>query len=543
MQTDKPKLKRCAIYTRKSSEEGLEQEFNSLHAQREACEAYIKSQAGEGWRVIPTEYDDGGISGGTMERAGLKALLSDIEAGLVDIVVVYKVDRLTRSLSDFAKIIDVFDRQGASFVAVTQQFNTTSSMGRLTLNILLSFAQFEREVTGERIRDKLAASKRKGMWMGGFTPLGYDARDRSLVINEKEAQQVRYIFKRYNELNNVSDLKRDIDAKGIFSKTRTLASGRQTGNLPIAKGNLYAMLRNPVYVGEIRHKEICHPGLHEPIISRELWDATQARLDNNRQGNKQRPTHSNDSPLLDKLFDEAGERLIPTQAQKQGRKYRYYISHFLIDRSPNETRRGWRLPAPMLEQTVQESLYRLLHDPMQLSSPLRQAGLSVTQTSELTKAIRNRSVRENDPFAILGRIDLLDGGIKLSLDFTSIILGTATVTYFIPITIQRRGIEMRLVLQHGAAAKADQTMIKAVAKAQRWFEDLIIGAITTTDIARRESVTPSYVARIIKLAFLSPDIVKSIIDGRQPAVLTAEALINKIEIPMGWAKQKSQLGI
>jgi DNA invertase Pin-like site-specific DNA recombinase len=398
MQTDKPKLKRCAIYTRKSSEEGLEQEFNSLHAQREACEAYIKSQTGEGWRVNPTEYDDGGISGGTMERPGLIALLSDIEAGLVDIVVVYKVDRLTRSLSDFAKIIDVFDRQGASFVAVTQQFNTTSSMGRLTLNILLSFAQFEREVTGERIRDKLAASKGKGMWMGGLTPLGYDARDRSLIINDREAEQIRYIFNRYNELNKVSDLKRDIDAKGIFSKTRISASGNQTGNLPISKGNLYSMLHNPVYIGEIRHKELCHPGLHEPIISRELWDATQIRLANNRQGNKQRSLSRSSSPLFGKLFDEIGERLVPIQTTKQGRKYYYYISHFLIDRNPGETRRGWRFPASGLEQTIQESINRLVHDQMQLSSALRQAGFSVTQASELTKAIQNRRVRENDPF-------------------------------------------------------------------------------------------------------------------------------------------------
>src|SRR5271168_4429600 len=266
---------RCAIYTRKSSEEGLEQEFNSLHAQREACEAYIRSQQGEGWRLHKTPYNDGGLSGATMERPALKQMLADIEAGLVDVVVVYKVDRLTRSLSDFARMVEVFDGHQVSFVAVTQQFNTTTSMGRLTLNVLLSFAQFEREVTGECIRDKIAASKRKGMWMGGLVPIGYEVRDRQLVVVESEAVTVRHIFKRYCELGSVRWLKEDLDRDGLRSKLRIASNGSRTGDKSFARGALYTLLRNPIYLGEIRHRGERYPGQHQPIVERSAWDKTQ----------------------------------------------------------------------------------------------------------------------------------------------------------------------------------------------------------------------------------------------------------------------------
>src|SRR5882762_402805 len=259
MKPHKEQALRCAIYTRKSSEEGLEQDFNSLHAQREACEAYIRSQQGEGWRLRKTPYNDGGLSGATMERPALKQLLADIEEGLIDVVVVYKVDRLTRSLSDFARMVEIFDGHQVSFVAVTQQFNTTTSMGRLTLNVLLSFAQFEREVTGERIRDKIAASKRKGMWMGGFVPLGYDVCDRRIVIDEREAETVRKIFRRYQELGCVRLLKEDLDRRGVVSKRRTSNTGMASGGNSFSRGALYALLSNPIYVGEIRHKNLRHP--------------------------------------------------------------------------------------------------------------------------------------------------------------------------------------------------------------------------------------------------------------------------------------------
>src|SRR5246500_2529615 len=272
MERAKHRLRRCAIYTRKSSEEGLEQDFNSLHAQREACEAFVRSQTGEGWRLSKTHYDDGGLSGGTMERAALQRLLEDIKNGLVDVVVVYKVDRLTRSLADFAKMVEIFDASGVSFVAVTQQFNTTTSMGRLTLNVLLSFAQFEREVTGERIRDKIAASKRKGIWMGGTVPLGYDVDDKRLVINQAEATTVRRIFTRYCELGSVRLLKEELDRLGVRSKIRVSKDGVESGGQAFSRGALYALLRNPIYVGETRHKGVCHPGQHAPIVNRAMWD-------------------------------------------------------------------------------------------------------------------------------------------------------------------------------------------------------------------------------------------------------------------------------
>ena len=295
---------RCAIYTRKSSEEGLDQDFNSLHAQREACAAYIASQKHEGWQAVKTHYDDGGFSGGNMERPALKQLLEDIEAGKVNVVIVYKVDRLTRSLTDFAKIIERFDKHSVSFVSVTQQFNTTSSMGRLTLNVLLSFAQFEREVTSERIRDKIAASKKKGMWMGGFIPLGYDVKNRKLLINAKEAQTVQYIYRRYLELGCVRLLKEDLDRQGIHSKVRG-----QKGGCSFSRGILYKILSNPIYIGQIRHKGTCHPGQHEAIIDQELWEQVQQHMASNSVEHKTRSRNTISCPLTNKLFDVSGERL------------------------------------------------------------------------------------------------------------------------------------------------------------------------------------------------------------------------------------------
>jgi site-specific DNA recombinase len=272
------RIARCVIYTRKSSEEGLDQEYNSLQAQREACEAFIRSRSGEGWRLIKTAYDDGGYSGGSMDRPALQRLLSDIRERLVDVVVVYKVDRLTRSLADFARIVELFDSHGVSFVAVTQQFNTTTSMGRLTLNVLLSFAHFEREVIGERIRDKVAASKRNGIWMGGSLPMGYDLRQRKLVVNHDEARLVRHIFERYLELGSVRCLKRELDERGIVSAVKVSAKGNRRGGKPFSRGALYCLLSNRSYLGEIRHKQEYHRGQHDPIVSRDLWERVQQNL-------------------------------------------------------------------------------------------------------------------------------------------------------------------------------------------------------------------------------------------------------------------------
>jgi DNA invertase Pin-like site-specific DNA recombinase len=280
------KILRCAVYTRKSSEHGLEQDFNSLDAQREAAEAYIKSQAHEGWKLIKTHYADGGLSGGTLQRPALQSLLGDIRTRKIDVVVVYKVDRLTRSLADFAKLVELFEAHGVSFVSVTQQFNTTTSMGRLTLNVLLSFAQFEREIAGERIRDKFAASRRKGMWMGGTIPLGYDVQDRKLIINDAEAETVRLIFQRYLALGCVSRLRVDLDRNGVRSKQRILTSGRVLGGCSFGRGALYHLLRNRIYRGEVVHKGIAYPGEHEPIVKEELWIAVQARLATSRNASR-----------------------------------------------------------------------------------------------------------------------------------------------------------------------------------------------------------------------------------------------------------------
>jgi site-specific DNA recombinase len=355
-------LVRCAVYTRKSSEEGLEQDFNSLHAQREACEAYVRSQKHEGWVVLPAQYDDGGISGATMERPALQQLLADIRARKVDTVVVYKVDRLTRSLADFAKIVEIFDAHSVPFVSVTQHFNTTTSMGRLTLNVLLSFAQFEREVAGERIRDKIAASKQRGMWMGGNPPLGYDIRDRNLVVNEVEAGTVRHIFHRYVAFRSVRLLAEDLADGGIASKQWLSTSGRQWGGQRLARGALYLMLQNRIYLGEIVHKDRHYPGQHAPIVDQALWDQVQEHLAANAGDRRSgRPTKQ-PSLLVGLIFDSLGHRMSPTHAVKGGKRYRYYLSRPLVTEGRAKAPGAYRIPAPEVEQVVTDRVRTLLAD-------------------------------------------------------------------------------------------------------------------------------------------------------------------------------------
>ena len=357
------KKARCAIYTRKSSEEGLEQAFNSLDAQREACAAFILSQKHEGWTVLPTLYDDGGFSGGTMERPALKRLIADIEAGQIDVIVVYKVDRLTRALSDFAKLVDVFDRRGVSFVSITQQFNTTTSMGRLTLNVLLSFAQFEREVTGERIRDKIAASKKKGMWMGGMPPLGYDVKNRKLVVNDAEARIVVEIYRRYLALKSVHALRDELADAGIKSKRRMRPDGAEYGGQTFSRGALYLILQNQLYRGEISHKGNTYPGEHPAIVDKSLWDDVQAVLAANRVERTTGARASHPSLLTGMVFDETGERLTPTHAVKKGTRYRYYVSTSLVTGAGKNPSSGRRIPAGNLEGLVISRLRTFLADP------------------------------------------------------------------------------------------------------------------------------------------------------------------------------------
>ena len=350
---------RCAIYTRKSSEEGLDQSFNSLDAQREACRAFILSQKHEGWSVLSSHYDDGGFSGGSIERPALKQLLADIQARKLDTVVVYKVDRLTRSLIDFAKIIEIFDAHSVSFVSVTQHFNTTTSMGRLTLNVLLSFAQFEREITGERIRDKIAASKKKGMWMGGVVPLGYDCIDHRLVVNEIEAETVREIFRQYRWVGCVAKLKEFLDHKQMHSKIRTSGTGRKSGGGAYSRGALYHLLNNRVYIGEIVHREQCYPGQHQAIIEKELWDHVADRLQANDQGKRAGKSHSEPSLLSGKLFDGNGIRFTPTGALRKKKRYRYYTSQAVIQRTGTKPEIS-RFPAEELEKFVKSQIHGLL---------------------------------------------------------------------------------------------------------------------------------------------------------------------------------------
>lgn len=345
---------RCAVYTRKSTEEGLDMEFNSLDAQREACEAYIASQRAEGWACLRERYDDGGFSGGTLDRPALKQLIADIEEGLVDVVVVYKIDRLSRALMDFSKLVEIFDRHGVTFVSVTQSFNTTTSMGRLTLNILLSFAQFEREVIGERIRDKVAASKKKGMWMGGFVPLGYDAIDRKLVINPAEAGNVRTIFELFARSETTASVVRELDSRGIRSKR-----GR-----PIDRGALYKLLHNRIYRGEITHKGDIYPGAHEAIISPELWDAAHAVLKGHTHARAGRTRAAAPALLRGLIFTQTGAAMTPHHTKRKGKRYCYYTSMDVIRGRPKADLRGpQRLPAAMVEEAVIAEVRRMLRTP------------------------------------------------------------------------------------------------------------------------------------------------------------------------------------
>jgi len=349
---------RCAIYTRKSSEEGLEQDFNSLDAQYAACSAYIASQTSEGWTLLRERYDDGGISGGTLERPGLQKLLADIGAGRIDIVVVYKVDRLTRSLLDFAKLVESFDAANTSFVSVTQSFNTTTSMGRLTLNMLLSFAQFEREVTAERIRDKIAASKQRGMWMGGTPPLGYRPDGRSLAIVEEHAAIVRDIFRRYLAVGNVRLVAEALQRENIRTPARTaLKSNRSFGGALFSRGQIYKILGNPIYIGRIPHGKMSYPGLHTAIIEQEIWEQVQQMLTGNRTGKRSAPVNiRHPSILAGKLFDERGEALVATHANKGKVRYRYYVSRSLQHGGDASANPGMRIPAREIEAVVIEQI-------------------------------------------------------------------------------------------------------------------------------------------------------------------------------------------
>jgi DNA invertase Pin-like site-specific DNA recombinase len=560
---------RCAVYTRKSSEEGLEQEFNSLDAQREACEAYIRSQKGAGWVALPDMYDDGGISGGTMDRPALQRLLTDIGAGRVDTVVVYKVDRLTRSLNDFAKIVDAFDSKGVSFVSVTQQFNTTNSMGRLTLNMLLSFAQFEREVTGERIRDKIAASKQKGMWMGGLPPLGYDVVDRKLIVNKSEADTVRHIFRRYADLKSVRALKEDLDAAGIVSKARLDRFGNATGSVPIARGALYLMLQNRIYRGEIVHKDTSYPGLQDAIIDEMLWDEVQAALVENRVERTTRSTAVDPSLLAGLVYDDSGERMSPTHANKKGTRYRYYVSQSLIKRGrPQASQAACRVPAADLESIVEDCICALLKDEAAVFSaagattvPSRKALIVNAANFARRWPALPASAKRAILHALVKRVDLRPEAVDVSVRpaaLHSIVKperdirrlpgrpeGPAQILS-VPARLRRTGLETKLLIQGAsglAHRQADRSLLRLIAQARRFNELVSTGAgLTITELAIQVGVSRSYFSRIFRLSFLAPEITKAIIQGQQPSELSAIKLMGTGRFACIWSDQRRQLG-
>ncbi|MCC0066629.1 MAG: recombinase family protein [Rhodovulum sp.] len=557
---------RCAIYTRKSTEEGLDQDFNSLDAQREACAAYILSQKHEGWSGLPDRYDDGGFSGGSMERPALTRLLAAIEAGRVDAVIVYKVDRLTRSLADFARIVAIFDAAGVSFVSITQAFNTTTSMGRLTLNVLLSFAQFEREVTAERIRDKIAASKAKGMWMGGIVPMGYRAEARSLVPEPEEARQVTRIFERYLALGSVIALKAELDAAGIRTPLRRHRNGRTTGGTAFSRGKLYAMLANPVCIGRIRHRDKVHPGQHDAIIGESLWEAVQQRLAANRRRRAAGRSAGDPSPLAGRVRDPDGRKMRPSHAQKKGRRYRYYVSAALIEEGVAHGARGWRIPAAELEAAVARTVAAKLRDPafqaQMIASAASGAAASIavkdmcTQLSGLLEDASSRTAREilrmlvtsvqltgDELRADVSPATLRDAGNGRIPDLAALELPDFSVSA--TLKLQRRGPELRVVLGGNAAAPpmADPHLVRTLIEARcRLAEYLDPGTRPSIgDIARREGADIGDVSRSLQLAFLAPDLVQRILDGTQPVGLTAERL-RRIDLPALWEDQRAILG-
>ncbi len=551
---------RCAIYTRKSTEEGLEQSFNSLDAQREACSAYILSQRHEGWSELSDRYDDGGFSGGSMERPGLRRLLADVRAGRLDVIVVYKVDRLTRALPDFAKMVEIFDAASVSFVSVTQAFNTTSSMGRLTLNVLLSFAQFEREVTAERIRDKVAASKRKGMWMGGAVPFGYEAQDKALIVNADEADAVRTIFREYLEVGSVPALRRRLDRLGVVSKVRTDRHGRVTGGQPFSSGALYHLLRNATYVGKVRHKNDLYDGQHAALVDETTWKCVQEHLNGNGGG----PNSGRRGPArrwLDGcLCDQHGRpmrtsyamRTVRSGSVRVSKRYWYYASK---PEGVDDRRIIDRLPAGPLESIVHETIRRYLTDHAWLASALVTADVrpeaiaaAVERAGKKASGPRDANITEalSD---VLHRADLRDGLISLQINLAPLLDNSEgsevpAPSIEVPIKLLRNGRNRPIVLRADTSVPLrDPDLIALVADARRWMQDLIEGRVgSVAELTKREQLRPGAVSRILPLAWLAPDIAQAILEGHQPVELTAKAMRDLPELPLDWSDQHRVLG-
>lgn len=514
-----PKRQRCAIYTRKSTEHNLDLAFNSLDAQREACEAYIKSQAHEGWALVRQRFDDGGLSGASLDRPALQDLLNRVRARHIDIIVVYKVDRLTRSLADFAKLVELFDAHDVSFVSVTQSFNTTSSMGRLTLNVLLSFAQFEREVIGERVRDKIAASKRKGIWVGGPVPLGYRSEAKKLEIVPEEAELVGKIFADYLRLGSIGALANSLNAEGLKPKSRHLANGHTVQAAGYRVGPLAHLLKNRFYLGEVVYRgEICR-GEHPPIIDRELFEAVQRRL-NEQAVERSNRRLSSPALLSGKLFDDRGNPMTPSYASKNGVRYRYYVSHALLQGQKTSAGSVARVSAPEVE--------KLVLDALRPSSCQDLSGREIIDT-------RLRR-------AVVGKESIV---IQLETVTDSEPEGAAMEAILIPFTpraIPRKGVAHPPAVKEPLSDASRSALLAAIAKARGWAElALMDPTFDFASLAAREKLSERYIRLLMPLAFLSPRVIDAIADGVVPADLTPTALSRNL--PLAWAEQERRLGL
>jgi site-specific DNA recombinase len=520
------KLKRCAIYTRVSTDQGLEQDFNSLDAQYEASQAYIRSQAHAGWTLVRTKYDDGGFSGGNTDRPALQRVLDDVRSGNVDVIVVYKVDRLTRSLADFAKLVELFDAHGVSFVSVTQQFNTTTSMGRLTLNVLLSFAQFEREVTSERIRDKIAASKRKGLWVGGMVPLGYDTKDRKIIVNEGEAETVRTIFRLYLKLGSLNLLMAELRRRRIVSKTRILRSGKTVGGIPFTRGPLAHLLRNRFYIGEVAFKGEVLRGEQEPILNRELFEAVQTKLDEQATNHKSIRTGS-EALLTGRIFDDADNRMSPTHARRGDVKYRYYLSSALLNGAAERAGSVARVPAAQVEAAV----VRAVREHRKIAAAIDDRTLIATHIGRV----------EVRPDRLILRLVQDERAANDSVGPEN----TLNVPWQKTASTRRREI---LVPEGVSALDARRirsenraTLITSISRGRRWLEELVADSIATAEsIGQREGCTARKVNMTISLAFLAPNLVKAAIDG---ALAHGMGVVRLADLPSEWSKQHETLGL
>ena len=517
---------RCAIYTRVSTDQGLEQDFNSLDAQYDASQSYIRSQAHAGWTLVRGKYDDGGFSGGNTDRPALQRLLEDVQSGKVDVIVVYKVDRLTRSLADFAKLVELFDKHNVSFVSVTQQFNTTTSMGRLTLNVLLSFAQFEREVTSERIRDKIAASKRKGLWVGGMAPLGYDTKDRKITVNEAETDTVRTIFRSYLKLGSLNLLMADLRKQGIVSKIRTLKTGDTVGGIPFTRGGLAHLLRNRFYVGEVPFKGEILRGEQTAIVDQGLFDAVQAKLSEQINGHKAARMKS-EALLAGRIFDDRGNRMTPSHARKRGIKYRYYLSSTLLQGQAERSGSVRRIPATEIEALV----IRSVRDRLKPSAPIDDRSLVDTHVARVEVQPEQLVIQLAQPERTNRK------GARA--------VKTLRVPWHKTPSKRRREILLPDALdpQHARPIRSETraTLVASIARGRRWLNELVDDAKASVEsIAKRERCSVRQVNMTISLAFVAPDLVKAAIEGRLPRGIGVTRLR---DAPVEWSRQHAMLGL